>query len=351
MTDTQRLIADLAAIHAFHGGVKPSLLPGRHVPFETMANGRPFEQVIAEEWRAGSLLVVRGESGTGKSSAIEYVLSEHAGEFLPVRLRLGLLSDHRPTTEPVAFARHLFAAVVDLADSVSGAARVELDKAARPETRPGKTGLTVGFNMGLLKLDSAHEVQRIAQARSELSDVDAASTVMGVLADEGHTPVLVLDDLDHWFTAEYHQDAEAYRQQFYQRVLRFVRELDVAVVVAAQPRHTEGPAWERGREFVSRVIEVPGLDQAAAIRSVLERRVAVGLWEAGRDEPTPDQAEALAASMLGEGTLDALLRVHQARGGRLRKTLSVADLALGIAADESADVLRPSHIAAADSSA
>nr|NLD40846.1 hypothetical protein [Actinomycetales bacterium] len=320
--------------HAFSGGRAGSELPPRHVPFDQLTGTHAFEEAIAREWRGGSVLVIRGEPGSGKSSALEFVLGEGEAEFLPLRLRLGQRSDVAAVTDPAAFARHLASVIAFMADDVAGAARMNLERELRPRQGSHSDRVGASFNLGLVRLDIAREVQSVARAGSEIDDVERARTLLDVLREDGRHIVLLLDDLDHWFAADLHgETAATTRDAFMTRIMRFLPELGVAAGIAAQPRHTSGDSWTQARDFVHLVLDVPQLPDAPAVRALLERRLRVALQQSNHTITASD-AHGLAAQIFTAEAVEELLGVARSSPNRVRKMLSAADRALGLAVDD-----------------
>lgn len=346
MRDLLVLLRDL---HAFSGGRTGSELPPRHVPFDQLTGTHAFEEAIAREWRGGSVLVVRGEPGSGKSSALEFVLGEGASEFLPVRLRLGRRSDVDAVTDPAAFARHLTAVVANMADEVTGDARRNLERELRPVEAEHRDRVGASFNLGLVRIDVAREVQNVTKQATEIDDVEKAATLLDVLREDGRHIVLILDDLDHWFAADLHgESAATTRDAFLRRIMRFLPGLGVAAGVAAQPRHTTGEAWTQARDFVHLVLDVPELPDAQAVRALLQRRLAVAFDQitggpGASDGPAPSsamtagQAEEIVGRIFTPAAVAEMLKVARSSPNRVRRMLSVADRALGLAVDDRLD--------------
>ncbi len=356
--------------HAFSGGRVGSELPARHVPFDQLTGRHLFEEAIAREWRTGSTVVVRGESGTGKSSVVEFVLGEGEEEFLPIRMRLGQRREVGAVTEPADFARELARVITRMAQDVTGQTRMGVEQAARSQDRGRRDRAGISFNLGLIRIDLATEVEKVARVQGELDDVDRALTLLDVLREDGRHVVLVLDDLDQFFASEIQgEEAATIRAAFMKRIVRFLPELRTAVVIAAQPRHTEGGAWRDAQDFVNLVVDIPGLPDVAAVRRILERRIEVSLGTVAEASPpttpgggrhanrpsgdrhaTPPSGGRHATPPSGDrpsisprewldaifepAALEELFRVSRNSSNRMRNMLTAADRALGLTVDE-----------------
>jgi hypothetical protein len=311
---SHKAIQELADAHAFNA--RPHTRDQRHVyvPFGDLLGQPSVERRVSELARAGARVGILGRTGSGKSSLLEYTLTRDPFARISVPVSV---DDDRVAREPKLFARHLVRALCRYGEA---SVRAEQDE---------RIGAISGDNIerepGLLRGEAAFEfagaASRIEAGAPSYELVQDAGRLFDLLRAGGLQPVLVVDDSDKWLGAA----TEAMIDGFFGRVLPWIAELGVAIVVALQPApYLKGAAYREARSagVPEREVEMPVLEEPSQLRVILARRVEV----AGVEEPV--------AGIFTDPAVEVLFGYYAgAAGTSLRKTLNAANCAVDLAAE------------------
>lgn len=316
---SQRAIQELADAHAFNARPHSRSQRQVYVPFGDLFEQPSVERRVSDLARAGGRVGVVGRTGSGKSSLLEYTLTRDPFARIAVPVSV---DDDRVAREPRLFARHLVRALCRYGEQSARAEQDERIRAVAAGTAPEDR------EPGLLRGEAAFEFagasSRVDANLPAAELVQEAERLFDLLRGAGLQPVLVVDDSDKWLSGA----SESMIDAFFGRVLPWVAELGVAIVVALQPApYLKSSAYldARAAGVPEREIEMPVLQVPEHLGRILARRIEV----AGVDEPaagifTPEAIEVLFAYYSGPAETS------------LRKTLNAANCAVDLAAEAGA---------------
>lgn len=329
MTLPLRLLADR---YAFESSPTRHNLGALHVPFDELIQNGHTEARLDAAVRRREPVALIGTSGSGKSSVIAHVLGPLAEGVAPLFMPLAAMP-YETIDTPGHLADHLLATITRLA----GVAAERIDEDLAPETTTvTKTrGVGIGLGWSWLRGEMARQVTRQTKLESRASFIDktdALTQVLEIIADEHLQPALVFDDTDRWLGDQTGQLVE----RFFGEGVRWLLELPAALVVAVHPHYFQTLPQEELLQYVDTRVTIPRLDDAAAIESILRKRI-----EKYADVSDPDLV-----SVLAPGASAAILDVYLERGS-LRRALQVCHIALHDALSDSVPRISAHHIRAA----
>lgn len=323
------LLVQLREAHAFDHAPLRRDLGVYHVPYPELT-GQPLEERLASAVRGGGCVAVVGRSGSGKSSLIQHVLGPLAECVAPIVVPVAVEPGERirDVGEVVGLIVQAIEALIeDLPSSIGGDALKGVTPTRRVDSgRAWGGGVGASwFGAGMSASLQSQMPQKAELRRSASSALESLATLLATIEgeDKDLMPVLVFDDADRLLTvggAERREVVEA----FFSTVLRALRDLRAAIVIATQRSYFEDPGLhERLVSVVTDRIVIPTLAAPGAVAKVLASRV---------------RHHAGAATLLDEVFADeAVERLYELYveefDGALRNVLSVAHVALGDACD------------------
>jgi len=342
---SRALLAALRDRGAFDPAPRHSELHDVHVRFDDLLHTRGCETALLAGLHRGDRLALVGSSGAGKSSIIAGTLGPLVEGIFPISVPVAVERSDvaRDTSE---FVRHLVRTVSRmLTEQLPNLGRQVRRLQAGTEQPPDRVSRMYA-NLPLpasLRPALGYELQRVVRepAPTSAQVLDQGRELLGLITDDGLTPILVLDDTDRWLTT-WRTDSESVRREFFSTIPRLLAEdLAVAAVVAVHPTYLRDRAYREARGFLSGTISVPRVPDMAGLARILARRCEIALLGTEfTSSETIDGYAVLTPAALGR------LFDHYAEGhGDLRRDmLLVAHLALTSALDDGAEVIEASHI-------
>jgi len=342
---SRALLAALRDHGAFDPAPRHSELHDVHVPFDELLCSRSCETALLAGLHRGDRLALVGSSGAGKSSIIAGTLGPLVEGIFPVSIPVAVERSDvaRDASE---FVRHLVRTVSRmLAEQLPALGRQIRRLQAGTEQAPDRVSRMYA-NLPLpagLRPALGYELQRVVRepAPTSAQVLDQGRELLGLIADDGLTPILVLDDTDRWLTT-LRTDSESVRREFFSTIPRLLAEdLAVAAVVAVHPTYLRDRAYREARGFLSGTITVPRVPDSAGLAKILARRCEIALFRT--QFATVDTADVPA--ILTPAALVRLFEHYAAGAGDLRRDmLLVAHLALTLALDDGAEAIEAAHI-------
>lgn len=335
----------LEEVGAFDPTLPFGALAALHVPFDELAGppARVEARMISALQRGGRVGLI-GASGTGKSSVISAVLQSNRELFAPILVPASSQSE-RMMAEPVEVAGHLITTITRAARQVGYLGAGEEQEALRrtaPTRRIGRSRqatLTAGvpWLQGKLATDVGDQVADVPVGLDERQEV--LDQVLAAVAGQGLIPVLVFDDTDRWIDGVGFEHPTRTVDGFFRRVLRWVSELDCALVVAVH-RGYLAPSGARAHllEALDTPVDLPPLPDLDALARIVRRRITVAFEDS--DAATP----ALHTVM----SLEALATAFEDyRRSGLRRAIGHIHLALLDACAIGTETITRPHLASA----
>jgi hypothetical protein len=254
-----------------------------HVPFDELTGTRAVEGELARWIGLRGRIALIGASGSGKSSALAWVLARTAPpRLLPLRVPVALADDETVQTSG-GFARHLVRRVLAAARLEGPGAddlRARSANTVRRRARGQQRSRRVGFNLGVVTGELAQELVR---AGDELEEqvmagevVEGLQRLIRLFRARGVEPLLVLEDTDTWLARPHDRQPAELAELFFNRNVRMLaNEIDCGFVVAVHTSYLELAAY---REIAPRLerVRVPGLvDPEGGLARIIGRRLEV----------------------------------------------------------------------------
>jgi hypothetical protein len=340
---TRAQLESLRAANALPHTLRYDQLAPYHVPFDELCGGTAVEGELAHWLAHRGRVALIGPSGSGKSSALAWVLAHQTPENLAVlRIPVALADDDTVKTT-TGFARHLIRRVIAtarLGNSETGNLRNRAADTIRRGSGERRRSRSFGLNAWVLKGELARELTRSADEFEE--QIGAGEVVEGLqrlvelFRARDTDPVLVLDDTDTWIARPHDQQPAQLADSFFARNVRMLAsEIDCGFILAVHTTYLDLPAY---REVAPRLerIRVPQLDQPEAdLARILTHRLEV----AGLDIPLDQVFEPAALTVLAS-TYEDLPDV--------RRTIATAATAIRLTLEEpSFDRVPPGAVRAA----
>jgi hypothetical protein len=325
-------------------------LVGVYVPGGSFGGPRPETELFRRLYHepAGQRIVVRGESGSGKTSLILRVIGDVGrlddSSCEPFRITVG---DVDMIGSATAFLQSMLGTIASQdgrfanvdAEVLAEAAAVETTTTKRQVTH--RAGLTSPVSYQA-ELKEPVEMFKIATTSTELRE--HLNDVLRRIVAAGFRPLVVIDDTDRF--ARLDSDGKPQVDSIHDLLTNAVQVLceaepPIDVVVAVHPRYDDVDAYEETvARFGFTVHETPQLPveqdrQPPPIAAILERR----LRRHGIETEVADLVE--------ENALIALEAVYVERAANMREVLRVAQSACLKAVAAGASRLGAQHVFAA----
>ena len=334
---------------AFDPAPRHSELHDVHVPFDDLLGTGTCENALVAGVRRGERIALVGASGSGKSSIIAGTLGPLVEGVFPISVPVAV-ERGEVATDTVEFVRHVVRTVSRMISAqlpaLGRTGRQLAEGAEQPPERISRFTASLPLPASL-RPALAYELNRIARepAPTGAQVIDQGRALLELVADDGLTPVLVLDDTDRWLSS-LRTDSEALRRRFFTTVPRLLAEdLAVPAVVAVHPTYLADSAYRDARGFLSTTINVPAVPGPSGLIRVLGRRVEIACYDI---ESTPDERHAIqrAATQVLTPAAGQRLFDHYASGPSdlRRNVLLVAHTALALALDDDAGQLEQGHV-------
>jgi hypothetical protein len=324
-------------------------LVGVYVPGGSFGGPRPETELFRRLYHepAGQRIVVRGESGSGKTSLILRVIGD-VGQLdsscEPFRITVGDLAMIASAT---AFLQSMLGTIASQDGRFANVDAEVLAEAAALETTTTKRQVThrAGLNSPVsyqAELKEPVEMFKIATTSTELRE--HLNDVLGRIVAAGFRPLVVIDDTDRF--ARLGTDGKPQVDSIHDLLTNAVQVLceaepPIDVVVAVHPRYHDVDAYEETvARFGFTIHETPQLPveqdrRPPPIAAILERRL------------RRHGIEADVADLVGEQALIALEAVYVERTANMREALRVAQSACLKAVAAGARRLGAQHVFAA----
>jgi hypothetical protein len=299
---TRSQLESLRAANALPHTLRYDQLAPYHVPFDELRGGSAVEGELAHWLAHRGRVALIGSSGSGKSSALAWVLAHRTPENLAVlRIPIALADDDAVKTT-TGFARHLIRRVIATARLGDGETSNLRNRAADTIRRSGdgrRRSHSFGLNVWMLKGELARELTRSGDEFEE--QIGAGEVVEGLqrlvelFRARDTDPVLVLDDTDTWIARPHDRQPAQLADAFFARNVRMLAsEIDCGFILAVHTSYLDLPAY---REIAPRLecIRVPQLGRPATdLARILTHR----LEAAGLDIPLDQIFEPAALTVL-----------------------------------------------------
>ena len=305
---TREILRQLSDGKAFKPA--PSLweMADSHVPFEDLGlTGAPEPRVRSGIVEGTGLVIVRGTSGSGKSTTLAHVAANIAGETTPTSEPRRYLPVFVPVAGRAEATRNLEAfgqaAVREVLAAISASLpsdqRERLTRALASQVTRQHSGAK--FNArAALKLFGLVDIGAGLQLGGDVVSVVGTPALDGrgglrtlgdICRTRGFELVVCVEDTDAWAQSDRAQDA----RDFFGAVVRpLASEVDVAVAIAVQDTWLDGPdVLDEVIAVCDRAVtvaEVPRPPSEAAARTMVEgvvdRRIVLAFdGEEGREYP------------------------------------------------------------------
>jgi hypothetical protein len=336
-------LESLRAANALPHTLRYDQLAPYHVPFDELCDSTAVEGELAHWLAHRGRVALIGPSGSGKSSALAWVLAHQPPENLAVlRIPIALADDDTVKTT-AGFARHLIRRVIAtarLGDSETGNLRNQAADTIRRSSGGRRRSHSFGLNAWVLKGELARELTRSGDEFEE--QIGAGEVVEGLqhlvelFRARDTDPVLVLDDTDTWIARPHDQQPAQLADAFFARNVRMLAsEIDCGFILAVHTTYLDLPAY---REIAPRLerIRVPQLGRPETdLARILTHRLEV----AGLGIPLDQVFEPTALAVLAS-TYEDLPDV--------RRTIATAATAIRLTLEEpSFDRVPPGAVRAA----
>jgi hypothetical protein len=342
MTEILRAIE---ATHAFDPVPLPGYRGANYVRFDRLT-GLPCESRLADALANLQRTAIIGPVGSGKSSLIEYVVTE-SGTGAP----LWVSAAHEgPETlrDPVEFARHMIRQIVrwsaDVAAMTDEERRAALVESARAHSRlASQKTQTIGVKLAASWIEPSwsREIQQtLADPEVERVGAEIVASLdrlVELIHDFGRTPIVIVDDSDRWLNTDASQ-RRALLESFFRETCRMLAERNWAVVLAIHPEYCASPGFRSALAdgWINHRLDIPSLETPDALAALFDERIARGVrdaaeWDAlelGQRPPAGDAEWPQSRDLFEDGFATLLWERYVAAGGNLRPVLTVAEQAV-----------------------
>lgn len=338
-------LGDIAA--AFAQPASNTDLVGVYVPGGELGAGRPDVELFGALYREppGCRVIVRGESGAGKTSLILRVIADGAklaeNRSEPLRLAVG---DTGMIESATAFLQSVLGAIASQDGRFANVDAAALAEAAAIERTTTKTQITHRGGLNAVvsyqgEIKEPVETFKTAVTTTELSE--HLNDVLARIVGAGYRPLIIIDDTDRF--ARLGSDGQPQTASIHNLLTNAVQVLceiqpPLDVVVAVHPRYEDVAAYgELKARYGFTVLETPRLPvdtdrEPPPLFDILERR----LRRAAIETPIEE--------LVDRGALMALEAVYVERKQNLRDVLRVAQAACLVAAGAGARLLLAQHV-------
>jgi Cdc6-like AAA superfamily ATPase len=325
-------------------------LVGVYVPGGSFGGPRPDAELFRSLYHEppGQRIIVRGESGSGKTSLILRVIGDvgalDGSSCEPFRITVGDVDMIESVT---AFLQSLLGTIASQegrfanidAEVLAEAAAIEQTTMRRHVTHRVGLHAPVSYQAELKEpVETFKTATTPTQLREHLNDILAR------IAAAGFRPLVVIDDTDRF--ARLDADGRPQVESIYKLLTNAVHVLceaepPIDVIVAVHPRYADVDAYEETRvRFGFTVHETPRLPvedriDPPPLAAILERRL------------RRHRIEEDIAGLIDREALIALEAVYVEREGNMREVLRVAQAACLQADADGAAVLGAQHVFAA----
>jgi hypothetical protein len=334
---------DLLTLLRDHGAFDPAPrnaeLHDMHVPFDQLSGSRSCEQALLAGLLAGDRIALLGASGAGKSSVVAHTLGPLVEGIFPITVPV-YPEPAKVVGNTTEFVAHLVRTISRmLAGGRSSLARPaqQIERRATGVTdRTRSHRFTAGFQTAGIGPELAYELERAVNEPAPTAGqvLDQGRQILDLVAGDGLVPILILDDTDRWSVAARPEIAQI-RRDFFLTVPRLLAEdLGAPAVIAVHPEYLQDPGYQAAQGFLTSTIRVPPVPSAAAVGTVLGRRV-----ELARG------AETAISEVLTADALEVLYAHYSAWPSNIRRNILLpAHSALSLALDDGVDLIDEGHL-------
>ncbi|MDQ2959805.1 MAG: hypothetical protein M3R48_01950 [Candidatus Dormibacteraeota bacterium] len=324
--------------HVFDPLPMPEFYQYTHVAFDELLGGRDVEARLTTRAAAVGRVALIGKSGSGKTSAVRYALTENEEHTAAIWLQVGP-EDPAVLSDVTRFGRHLVETIVHFATvemtilSRQDAHLSLAEGAGQKYTKAGMkttTQLSGGLRTPWMHADLARE---FAQSQPDLDLEMTPARIKRVIealldriADEGGNPIVVFDDSDRWLQAVGGEPERV--TAFFGTLLPWLGEMRCGIVCAVDERYLEDGAWKRALDegIIETTVSLPPLTDPSQFARILARRLEASQM------PVPVQ------DLFDEEALVAMYELYVARGsGSIRAAVAAAHVAVQFAVERHAE--------------
>lgn len=313
-----------------------------HVPFDDMTRSFETERAITSAAASGTRVALWGESGAGKTSTIEF--SAATGGTQVATIRIPVSEDSETLLDRRAFLAHVARCIANALREfgyLSNEARLNVyrdtSQGGQSVRRRKATSYRLSSNaFPFLDAAAAREVEEEVEAVIKFGGSEFA-TIINQLLDQytgrGLTPVLIIDDSDILASGQ-RVDPHQVVTDFYGGLIKhLLDEIDVGLIASIHDHYRSNDAFSDRFTLFSREIQLPELPDEAAVRAVLDARVAPNGLHAGSSDDLVD-----------DDCLTELFEIYRTERGGIRRLVSAAQKALARAASAGSLSVSASHV-------
>jgi hypothetical protein len=195
----------LRAANALPHTLRYDQLAPYHVPFDELDGTSAVEGELGHWILQRGRVALIGASGSGKSSALAWVLAHKATPgLLPLRIPIALADDEAVRTS-TGFAKHLIRRVLAAApfenvatDELRARSADAVRRRTATQQRSGRLGLNVGIISAELTRDLVRAGDEFEQQVMAGEIVEGVQRLVRLFRARGVEPLLVLEDTDTW---------------------------------------------------------------------------------------------------------------------------------------------------------
>jgi len=245
-------------------------------PYSQICSEKP-EEIIKTFLEKSKLIMVKDERGTGKSSLVNYVLSQLDERFFPILYRLDLSGNfERVCSDPNEFARYILNRTLRSVSECMKISRREREHYRRYLAREisfkegkrdsllgrikGKFTWVPGFVSTEAEIGSELQTYTEEALKEEFYNVDRIACIRdlcNVLETRKKRPIFVFDDTDH-FLQQGSIDRTGLIDRFFIDIVPMFREFGCAIILNAHISYDSYETFQQAQKNIfDEVIEIP----------------------------------------------------------------------------------------------